>query len=148
MLLEEKFDIVIINTPLPDDFGVDFAVDICDKGSMGVMLAVKAENYPQVNAYVSPYGVLTVAKPSASQTIIQSLQLLCSTCERLRRMEQKTASLESKMDEIRKVNRAKCLLIEKNGMTEKEAHRFIEKQAMDSCVTKLFVAEKILANIG
>ncbi len=147
MILEEKFDIVIINTPLPDDFGVDFAIDICDKWSVGVLLAVKSENYPQVNNFAAPYGVLTVAKPSTSQTMIQSVQLLCGTCERLRRMERKTATLESKMDEIRKVNKAKCLLIEKNGMTEKEAHRYIEKQAMDRCETKLSIAEKILMNM-
>ena len=60
-------------------------------------------------------------------------------------MEQKTASIEEKMEEIRIVNRAKWLLIEQLKMTEKEAHRYIEKQAMDRCVTRRIVAEKILA---
>ena len=77
--------------------------------------------------------------------ITQSLVLLCGTRERLRRMEQKTASIEEKMEEIRLVNRAKWLLIEQLRMTESEAHRYIEKQAMDRCVTKRSIAENIIS---
>ena len=109
------------------------------------MLLVKAEHYPDVNARVSPYGVLTLSKPTTAQMITQSLVLLCGTRERLRRMEQKTASIEEKMEEIRLVNRAKWLLIEQLRMTESEAHRYIEKQAMDRCVTKRSIAENIIS---
>ena len=49
------------------------------------------------------------------------------------------------MEEIRLVNRAKWLLIEQLRMTESEAHRYIEKQAMDRCVTKLSIAENIIS---
>ncbi len=143
-LLENRFDIVLINTPLPDDFGTRLALDICEDSSTGVMLLVKAEHYLDINARVSPFGVLAISKPTSAQMISQSLFLLCSTCERLRRMEKKTATLEEKMQEISTINRAKCLLIEQLKMTESEAHRYIEKQAMDRCITKLKVAENIL----
>ena len=36
-------------------------------------------------------------------------------------------------------------MIEELKMTEQEAHRYIEKQAMDRCVTKRVVAEQILS---
>ena len=49
------------------------------------------------------------------------------------------------MAEIRLVNRAKWLLIDREGMTEQDAHRFIEKQAMDCCVTRRAVADQIIA---
>lgn len=145
LLSENTYDIVIINTPLPDDFGTRLALDICNDSSTSVMLLVKAELYPDVNAHTSPFGVLTLSKPTSAQMIIQSMLLLCGTRERLRRMEQKTASIEEKMDEIRIVNRAKLLLIEQLKMTEKEAHRYIEKQAMDRCVTRRTIAENIIS---
>lgn len=144
-LLEEEFDIVIINAPLPDDFGTRLALDVCRNGGAGVLLIVKAEHYPDISARVSPCGVLVLSKPTTAQMIIQSVDLLCGTRERLRRMEQKAASIEEKMEEIRIVNRAKWLLIEQLKMTESEAHRYIEKQAMDRCVTRREVAEKILS---
>lgn len=144
-LLEERYDLVIINTPLPDDFGTRLALDICASSATGVLLLVGAEHYPDVNARVSPYGVLVLSKPTSAQMVSQSLLLLCGTRERLRRMEQKTASIEEKMEEIRLVNRAKWLLIEQLKMTEQDAHRYIEKQAMDRCVTKRAIAEQILS---
>ncbi len=144
-LLESKYDIVIINAPLPDDFGTRLALYICENSGAGVLLFVKAEHYPDINGRVSPFGVLALPKPTTSRAVSQSLQLLCGTRERLRRMEQKTASIEEKMEEIRIINRAKLLLMEQLKMTEKEAHRFIEKQAMDRCVTRITIAQSILS---
>ena len=144
-LLENKYDVVIINAPLPDDCGTRLALYICENSGAGVLLLVKAEHYPDINGRVSPFGVLVLPKPTTSQAVSQSLQLLCGTRERLRRMEQKTASIEEKMEEIRIINRAKLLLMEQLKMTEKEAHRFIEKQAMDRCVTRITIAQSILS---
>lgn len=145
MLLERPFDLVIVNTPLPDQFGTRFALDVCEKTAAGVLLLVKAEHYADIDARVSPYGVLTLSKPTSAGLFSQSLQLLAATHARLRRMERKTASMEEKMEEIRMVNRAKWLLIEQLKMTEQQAHRYIEKQAMDRCITRRAVAEQILA---
>ena len=46
--------------------------------------------------------------------------------------------------EIRLVDRAKCILIQYLDMTEKEAHRHIEKLAMDKRKTRREIAESIL----
>ena len=53
-------------------------------------------------------------------------------------------SLQEKMADIRAVNRAKWLLISQLGMSEPEAHRYLEKQAMDQCVSKRELAESII----
>ena len=49
-----------------------------------------------------------------------------------------------KMQEIRQVNRAKWLLIENLKMTETDAHHYIEKQAMDRCVSRREIAMGII----
>lgn len=144
-LLENRFDIVIVNTPLPDEFGTALALDACADSGAGVLLLVRAELFPQVNEQASPGGVLTLPKPLSQTLVFQSLTLLRGTRERLRRMEQKTATLEEKMQEIRLVNHAKWVLIEQLKMTEEQAHKYIEKQAMDRCITRRAVAENILS---
>ena len=48
------------------------------------------------------------------------------------------------MEEIRLVNRAKWALIESRGMSEEEAHRYIQKLSMDMCLSKRETAENIL----
>ena len=70
-LLEERYDLVIVNTPLPDDFGTRLALDVCASSGTGVLLLVGAEHYPDVNARVSPYGVLVLSKPTTG-TVVDS----------------------------------------------------------------------------
>lgn len=143
-LLEDAYDIVLINAPLPDEFGTKLALDASSDNGIGILLFVKAEHFAETNARVAPFGILTISKPAPQTMVLQSLTILCATRERLRRMERKTATIEEKMEEIRLVNRAKWLLIENRKMTEPEAHRYIEKAAMDSCRTKREIAESIL----
>ena len=143
-LLERSYDVLVINAPLSDEFGTTLALDACEQSRAGVLLLVKDEHYPDISARAAPFGVLTLPKPTSQMLLRQTLSLLCGTRERLRRMEQKTVSLEEKMEEIRLVNRAKWLLIEQLQMTEPDAHRYIEKTAMDRCVTRRTVAESII----
>ena len=48
------------------------------------------------------------------------------------------------MAEIRLVNKAKWILISELKMNEPDAHHYIEKQAMDRCITKQTIAEEII----
>ena len=143
-LVEESFDIVLINAPLSDDFGMHLAMDICSNSGAGVLLLIKNELYNEITSKVVPYGVMTMPKPTSLQLVSQSLQILRATRERLRQMEAKQISVEEKIEEIRLVNRAKWVLIECLNMTETDAHRYIEKQAMDLRTSKREIAENII----
>ena len=143
-IAETDFDIVLINAPLPDDFGMRLAIDICTNSGAGVLMLVKNDLFNDIYAKVVGYGVITLSKPTNSQMVAQNLRILCATRERMRQMEAKQATVEEKIEEIRLVNRAKWLLIECLSMTEPEAHRYIEKQSMDERISKREVAENII----
>ena len=141
---ERQYDIVVVNTPLPDDFGVRFAMDVSVRSSAVTMLFVRTDLYDAVYDKAFEYGVFVARRPTSPVLIRQALDWLVATRERLRTIERKSVSLQDKMDEIRLVNRAKWALITHLNMTEEAAHRYIEKQAMDRCVTRRTVAEDIL----
>ncbi len=143
-ILGREYDLVIVNTPLPDEFGSRFAIDVCSSCSSGVLLLVKNEQFEDVYGRVMEHGVFTLAKPTSSQMISQSLRTLCTMRERMRRMEEKQQTIEDKISEIRLVNHAKWLLIECLSMTEAEAQRYIEKKAMDARISKREMAENII----
>lgn len=142
--LENQYDIVIINTPLPDDFGIEFAEQLCEDSSVGVLLFVKNELFEQVSCKVEDYGVLTFSRPGSRQYITQAVRLIAATHNRLAAFERKAVKLEAKMKEIRLINRAKWLLIDRFNMSEAEAHKYIEKTAMDNCVKRGEIAENII----
>lgn len=143
-LLKRGYDIIIVNSPLPDDFGIKFAIDVSRNNSSVVMLFVRTDLYPDVYGKVMDYGIFTLRKPTPPQMVSQALDWLKTTVERLRNMGKKTISLQEKMEEIKLVNHAKWALINSLGMTEADAHKYIEKQAMDRCVTRREIAENII----
>lgn len=143
-MLSRSFDIVIINAPLPDDIGTGFAIDITGRTDTVVLLLLREENFEEVNERVTSNGVFTLKIPAPASTIRQGLKWMISARERLRRMETKNLSVEEKMEEIRLVNRAKWILIEQLKMNESDAHRHIEKQAMDRCTSKKEIALGII----
>ncbi|MBR4720243.1 MAG: ANTAR domain-containing protein [Clostridia bacterium] len=148
MMLLRDFDIVVINAPLKDESGIDFAANISTDNSAGVLILINNEYYEQVLDKVMEYGVLTVSKPLSRQVLYESLNLLVATSSRIKKVEKKNEKLTAKMAELRIVNRAKWVLIENLGLSEEEAHRIIEKQAMDERQSKCEVSETIIRTYG
>ena len=143
-LAERAFDFVIINSPLPDDIGTRFAIDTGSSKETVVLLMVRAELQEEIYDKVAEHGVFVLPKPTSKPTMAIALSWLSSAREKLRKTEKKTLSIEEKMEEIRIVNRAKWILISELKLDEPEAHRYIEKQAMDRCVSKKVIAEEII----
>ena len=144
VLAERAFDFVIINSPLPDDVGTRYAIDTANSEESVVLLMVRTELQEEIYDKVAEHGVFVLSKPTSKPTMMTALSWLSSAREKLRKTEKKTLSIEEKMEEIRIVNRAKWLLISELKMDEQGAHRYIEKQAMDRCVSKRVVAEEVI----
>lgn len=138
------YDYVVVSSPLPDDAGIRFAIDVCNARRTVVMLLVSSDIFSDVQAKVSGFGVFVLPKPTSKPLLALALAWMESAHCRLGRLEERAHSLEEKMAEIRLVNRAKLLLVANLGMDEPAAHRYIEKQAMDRCITRRQVAEEIV----
>lgn len=144
ILIENSYDIIIINTPLADEFGHDLALYASTNTVSGLILIVKSEIYEEICDRVEDYGILVLSKPLSRQTFYSAVKLVSATQKRLLILEKENMKLQKKIEEIRLVDRAKCVLIQYLNMTEAEAHRYIEKQAMDMRKTKKTIAENIL----
>ena len=147
-LTEREFDFIIVNSPLIDDSGIRFSIDISDKTRSLVLFLVRNDLYDDIYDRLVPYGIFILQKPISKNLFQTSLSWLISAREKIRKNEKKTLSFEEKMNEIRLVNRAKWLLISELKMSEPDAHRYIEKQAMDRCEPKRKIAEEIINTYG
>ena len=143
-LADRPYDFIVITSPLPDDAGVRFAMDVSGLKTSVALLMVRSDVYAITYSKVAEYGVYVLPKPTSKPIVAQAIDWMISTRERLKKFEKKTMSTEEKMQEIRTVNRAKWILIEQLKMTEADAHRHIEKQAMDRCISKREIAEEII----
>lgn len=141
---EKEFELVLINTPLSDEFGADLALRAARTAVTGVMLFVRGEQAAEVSAQVEEYGVFVVEKPLSRQIFHQAVRLVEAARRQMLVLERENVRLQAKMEETRLICRAKCILIESLGMTEELAHRHIEKQAMDLRMTRREIAQSIL----
>jgi response regulator NasT len=139
-----QVDLVVVNAPLPDESGESLAREVTASGDAMAILVVKYEVFGAVTAVVAPEGVLTVSKPIDDTAFWAALQLARSAQVRMRRLADENAKLLRRIEDIRIIDRAKLLLIANYKLSEQDAHRQIEKQAMDMRLTRRQVAEEIL----
>ena len=144
MLSNFEYDLVVINTPLKDEFGDKLSVTVTEISASGVIIIVKSDIADDISAKVEDFGVLVVSKPIIRQVFFQSLKLALASKKRISGLKSENIHLQHKIEEIRLVTRAKCVLIQYLNMTENQAHRYIEKQAMDMRTTREQIAQNIL----
>ncbi len=143
-LLSKEYSIVVVNAPLRDEFGSEFALELVQNSTSAVLLLADSGIFEQVASSVEGLGVMTLQKPLSRATLYSAMKLAAATHARLLAMDSKNKSLSAKMVDIRTINRAKWALIKQLGMAEEQAHRYIEKQAMDMRLSKGQVAESII----
>ncbi|MGD1823240.1 MAG: ANTAR domain-containing response regulator [Pleomorphochaeta sp.] len=142
--LSKDFDIVIIDTPLNDENGIDLAISLSKDTNSTVFLLVAERYLGDIASRVYKYGTLVLGKPLNSLLLFQSLVLANSLSIKLRGVADENKKLRKRLDEIKIVNRAKFLLIERLKFNEQQAHRYIEKRAMDQRRSKGEIAIEIL----
>ena len=142
-LLSMSFDLVLINAPLKNESGIELALDAAGAGSSVIML-IKSESCDEIAQRVEASGVLVVPKPLNRVLFYQALHLINASRRQFMRLKSENERLQEKIAEIRLVDRAKCALIQYADMTEPQAHRYIEKQAMDLRRTRGDIAQSIL----
>ena len=130
--------------PLTDEFGSRLCIDASRSNGTIAVIFTANDTFEEIYAKESIHGVFVVRKPTSRSLISQALSLTVCARERLRTLEKKAVKAESKLDDFRIVNKAKWLLIEHEGMSEADAHKYVEKSAMDAGITKRLAAQIII----
>ena len=143
-MLESDFELIVVNSPLPEEFGHELCATAVEKTDAGVVLLVKAAAAEQLLTPMSEQGVLLVSKPFSNTLFLQAIHMASASNHRLQFLRQENNRMQEKLAQVRLVSRAKCCLIQHEQMTEMEAHRYIEKTAMDTRRDRTEVAQDIL----
>ena len=144
-ILQVDYDMMIVNMPLKDEQGHGLALDIIQSTSLSVIAIVKAESYGLLSSKLEPAGVLVCPKPFQQSDFLSSVRLAAAFRNRLKKYESENRKQKKTYEEQRVISRAKCLLVEFEKMSEPEAHRYIEKMAMDKRSTKLEISNRLIA---
>ena len=106
-------------------------------------MLVRPGTYEAVWQFVQAAGICVMSWPAPQEVFRQTLRNLLLK-KSLRAMQEKTDQLQSQLQDMKRIQKAKSLLMNQLGMSEADAHRWIEKAAMDRCVKKREIAETII----
>ena len=144
VLEENVYDVVVVDDSSLAGDGAALAVQAGEGGASGVLLLAEEPQFDAVAAQAEAHGFMALKNPVDPSLLRQSLGMMAAVSQRMHALQSRADKLQAKMEELRTVDRAKLLLIQRFKMTEKQAHRFIEKNAMDRCATRKAVAQAII----
>lgn len=130
------YDIIMINSPLEDENGLELARDLSQKNLSSILFLSPGGSYSEAEAALRGSGVYIMKKPLSLPLLSTAVSWLTTTSDRVGRIAEEKVKVEEKMEEIKLVNRAKSLLMNKLAMSENDAQRYIVREAMDKCISK------------
>ena len=107
-MLESDFELIVVNAPLPDEFGHELCADAVEKTDAGVVFLAKAAVAEQLLTPLSEQGVLLVTKPFSNTFFLQAIHMAAASNHRLLLLRQENQRLQEKLAQVRLVSRAKC----------------------------------------
>lgn len=143
-LRDNSYELIIINAPLNGENGLEFSVYCAEHTKACVILIAAREKSLDVFDFIGNKGVLVCSKPLNRRLFKNLIEYSLAYKRRITDSEMETEKLKNELEEIKIINRAKLLLIQCLSMTETQAHRYIEKQAMNMRTSKLSIAKQVI----
>ena len=143
LITEREFGLILVNTPLSDETGNTFAEDIAETSGLDVILLTDTDSLAKEFGGW-PQGVIVLEKPADHYLLEKAIEIIQFSKSKINELLRENKKLIAKLEETRLVGQAKCILIERKKMTENEAHRHIEKLAMNNRTPKKEIAKDIL----
>ena len=137
-----------INSPLMDESGVEFAEYVTGNTPANCILLIKAEAAEKIGERAEKAGVIIVGKPFSKTVLYQIVRTVDIAVNRSAELYLRNARLEEKINEIQTIDKAKFMLMEYKGMTENEAHTYIEQYAMNKRKKKSIGAAAIIDKLS
>lgn len=139
-----RFDLVIINAPMRHELGDRLAKYAAQRTTSSILFIARESTYDQTLEIMHSFGVLSVKKPVPVKPFSQLLKLVENSSNRVAKFYSEGTEVLNIIDQLRTVDVAKWFLIQKFNITESQAHRIVEKYAMDHQLPKHIAAEKIV----
>ncbi len=140
----EEFVLILLFVPRPGGVEVSLARELLGSTSSAVALLCE-QGEEEIEAELSPLGGLVLPVSSDEAMFRRGIALCQATYVRMCTMRRENIRLQKKIEDSKIINRAKCILMEYLSMSESQAHKYLERQAMDLRLPKVEVAKNLLS---
>jgi AmiR/NasT family two-component response regulator len=142
-----KPDLVIMDVKMPRRDGIDAASEIASKRIAPIVVLTAFSQRDLVERAREAGAMAYLVKPFSATDLVPAIEVALSRFSEITELEREVASLTDRLETRKLVERAKGLLQSKQGMSEPEAFRWIQRAAMDRRTTMKRVAEVVLETL-
>jgi len=144
MARELEPDLVVMDVKMPIMTGIEAAEIIMDERIAPVVMLTAFSQRDLVEQAREAGAMAYVVKPFDASDVVPAIEMALARFAELRAVEEEAADLAERLESRKLIDQAKGLLQDSFGMTEAEAFRWIQKQAMDMRKSMRDVAEGVI----
>ena len=141
-------DIVIMDVKMPKMDGIDAASIIAERRIAPVVILTAFSQRELVERARDAGAMAYLVKPFGRRDLVPAVELAVSRFRELTALETEVAGLAERLETRKAVERAKGLLMARHGLTEPEAFRWIQRNAMDRRTTMKAVAQAVIDSLA
>lgn len=138
-------DLVFLDIKMPRVDGLEALRRMNGEGIRPVVVLTAFSERSVIEQAIELGAKAYLVKPFESANLLPAIHLAMAHSSELRALRDENASLKEAIRASKLVNRAKALLAEREGLSEHEAFRRIQKISMDKNKRMVEVAEAIIA---
>ncbi|MEO9330028.1 ANTAR domain-containing response regulator [Gordonia aurantiaca] len=141
-------DLVIMDIKMPVRDGIDAATEIAEKRLAPVVMLTAFSQRDFIEKARDAGAMAYLVKPFTKADLVPAIEVAVSRYHELKQLEREVATMNERLETRKLVERAKGLLMEKQGLSEPEAFKWIQRAAMDRRTTMKAVAQVVVETLG
>lgn len=136
-------DIVIVDFELTGINGIEIA-KIVEESKICPSVIVFSGNQDIILDSEGDYGFSYITRPFSRAAIIQTINLVINHFKRILKLENEIDQLKSTIETRKLIEKAKGIIMDTYGISEKEAFRKLQKQSMDRGISMRDLSQAII----
>jgi AmiR/NasT family two-component response regulator len=141
---ELRPDIIIMDIKMPDMDGIEAAKTLTEERIAPVVLLSAYSQRDLVQRAREAGVVAYLVKPYREEELAPAIEVALARFQEFKELEAQVTDLQTALETRKLVDRAKGILMDKQGLSEAEAFRKIQKMSMDNRKPMKDVAEAII----
>ena len=138
-------DLVILDVKMPVMDGIQAAEEIAEERLAAILILTAFSQRDLVEKARRAGAMAYLVKPFQKHDLLPAVEIAAGRFRDMSGLEETVDDLHGRLEARKLVERAKGLLQEREGLSESDAFRFVQRQAMERRLTMKQVAEQIIA---
>jgi response regulator NasT len=137
-------DLAILDVKMPGMDGLEAAAQISQDKQAAVLILTAFSQRDLIEKARDAGALAYLVKPFQKSELIPAVEVALGRFQEMKALQDQNLSLAEQLETRKLVDRAKGILMDKHGLSEADAFRFVQKSAMDTRSTLKSVAQDVI----